>query len=90
MCLMSKRYDWANATVSDQKNMKDFIEIVMRPMNFDTIATEGSSCGTFVPLGAGCGNSQLLTVAFEYMWHRNFRSDDVASLINVPARNDEN
>ena len=87
MCLMSKKYDWKRATVSDQRSMKDFIFIIMRPMSYDMIATEGATCGAFVHLAAGASNSELLDLAFDQCWDRNFYPEDVAHSINVPAKN---
>ena len=74
----------------DQKNMKDFIEMVTKPVNFDTLATQGSACGTFVHLGCGRGNANMLQIALDAMWNKGAKMDDIAAIINAPAQIGEN
>ena len=88
MCLMSKKYDWKRATDFEQRNVKDFIFIIMRPMSYDMIANEGATCRAFVHVAAGASNSELLELALDHCWGRNFYPEDVAHLINVPANNE--
>ena len=78
MCLMSQKFNWQKVTVSDQRNMTDFIFLIMRPMSYDMIATEAVTAGAFVHLAAGASNSELLDLALDHCWAGQFRDDDKA------------
>ena len=82
MCLMSKKFPWESATVSDQRDWSDFIFAVMRPMSFDMIANEATNAGTFVNIAAGIGNDGLLDLALSHLWARQFRQEDIVHLVN--------
>ena len=87
MCLMDRPSQWKEPTASDQKGLSDLIEIVITPMTYDMLATEGASCGTFVHLAGAKGNAEMLDIAFQLMRKRNIKLEDIAHITNVPANN---
>ena len=87
MCLMDKPSQWKERTVFDQKALSDLIEIVITPMSYDMLATEGASCGTFVHLAGAKGNAEMLWIAFQQMKKKGIAMADIAAIINAPAKN---
>ena len=87
MCLIDLPLKYRYLTASGQKDLADLVEIIVTPMNYDSLATEGASCGMFVHLGGSKGNFEILELVFKLMHRQGIGNADNTHCINVPAKN---